>query len=165
MAPGTVGKLPETVVLTLLYISLQLGKASFLLSVKRPIIFSEDSFTDAKWEDGRVVLGGWECSSEPAHARWFHVEVKPEDAPFLFREEKSQWASTSAELLASLAALHGFGWLEVGVARKSLSWTLAGGTDNLAKQFLIAKRSTTRWPLMIINMQLSHCLSQASLSL
>ena len=158
VAPGTVGKLPETVVLTL--------RGSFLLSVKRPLVFSKEAFrTDAKCEDGRVVLGGWECADEPATARWFHVEIKPDEAPFLFREEKSQWASTSAELFASLAALHVFGWLQVDSSRKSLSGALTGGTDNLANQFLTAKRSTTRWPLMIINMQLSHCLSLASLSL
>ena len=165
VAPGTVGKLPETIVLTLLYISLHLKRSSFLLSVKRPLVFSKEAFrTDAKCEDGRVVLGGWECANKPADAKWFHVEVKPDEAPFLFREEKSQWASTSAELLASLAALHAFGWLQVDNSRKYLSWTLTGGTDNLANQFLTAKRSTTRWPLMIINMQLSHCLSLASLS-
>ena len=67
------------------------------------------------------------------------MEINSEDAPFLFREEKSHWASTSAELLASLAALHAFGWLEVDNSRKSLSWTLTGGTDNLANQFLTAK--------------------------
>ena len=137
VAPGTVGKLPETIVLTLLYISLHLKRGSFLLSVKRPLVFSKEAFrTDAKCEDGRVVLGGWECTSEPSTARWFHVEVKSDEAPFLFREEKSQWASTSAELLASLAALHAFGWLQVDDSRKSLSWTLTGGTDNLANQFL-----------------------------
>ena len=151
--------------LTLLYISVHLERGSFLLSVKRPVVFSKEAFrTDAKCEDGRVVLGGWECAGEPATARWFHVEIKPDEAPFL-REEKSQWASTSAELLASLAALHVFGWLQVDSSRKSLSWALTGGTGNLANQFLTAKRSTTRWPLMIINMQLSHCLSLASLSL
>lgn len=165
VAPGTVGKLPETIVLTLLYISLHLKRSSFLLSVKRPLVFSKEAFrTDAKCEDGRVVLGGWECANKPADAKWFHVEVKPDEAPFLFREEKSQWASTSAELLASLAGLHAFGWLQVDNSRKYHSWTLTGGTDNLANQFLTAKRSTTRWPLMIINMQLSHCLSLASLS-
>ena len=64
VSPGTVGELPETVVLILLYISLQLEKGSFLLSVKRPIIFSRESFrTDAKCEDGRVVLGWWHGQS------------------------------------------------------------------------------------------------------
>ena len=129
VAPGTVGKLPETIVLTLLYISLHLKRGSFLLSVKRPVVFSKEAFrTDAKCEDGRVVLGGWERSGEPSAARWFHVEIKPDEAPFLFREEKSQWASTSAELLASLAALHAFGWLQVDDSRKSLSWTLVAQT-------------------------------------
>ena len=33
------------------------------------------------------------------------------DAPYLFKEGKgSQWSSTFFELLATLAALHSFGW-------------------------------------------------------
>ena len=52
VAPGTVGKLPETIVLTLLYISFHLKRGSFLLSVKRPVVFSKETFrTGAKCED------------------------------------------------------------------------------------------------------------------
>ena len=37
---------------------------------------------------------------------WFSVEVEPGQAPYLFDENgESSWASASAELLASLAAL------------------------------------------------------------
>ena len=129
------------------------------MSAKRLIYLEAEAFrTDARCKDGRVVLGGWEVNGDTMLARWFSVEVSPSD-------EKSQCASTSAELLASLAALFAFGWLQRDAGRKTLSWALCGGTDNLANQYLSLKRSTTRWPLMMINMQLSHCLSQASLSL
>lgn len=166
VAPGTVGRLPETVVLTLKYILVQMKGGPYLLSAKRPIYSEAEAFrTDAKCEDGRVVLGGWEMNDNTMLARWFSIEVGPSEAPFLSRDGKSQWASTSAELLASLAALYAFGWLQRDAGRKTLAWSLCGGTDNLANQFLSLKRSTTKWPLMIINMQLSHCLSHASLSL
>ena len=46
MAPGTVGKLPETVVLTLLYISLQLKRGSFLFECETARCFLEGGFQD-----------------------------------------------------------------------------------------------------------------------
>ena len=132
VSSGTVGKLPETVVLTLRYILLQLKGDPFLLSAKRPMQFDAEAFrTDAKCEDGRVVLGGWKVNSDIMLSRWFSIEVGPGEAPFLFRAEKLR-ASTSAELLASLAALFAFGWLQRDTDRKSLSWALFSGTDNLA---------------------------------
>jgi hypothetical protein len=68
--------------------------------------------TDAKCEQGRVVLGGWETRDPPHLARWFSLEVTPGQAPYLFNEKgETQWASTSAELLATLAALHVLGRL------------------------------------------------------
>ena len=43
--------------------------------------------------------------------------------------------------------------------------SLLAGTDNLANDALSSKRSTTKWPLMLINMQLSSALAKARLSL
>ena len=92
--------------------------------------------------------------------------IKEDVAPYLFRPGKgAQWASTSAELLASLAALFAFGWLEVSARRRSLPLVLNAGTDNQSNEALSQKRATTKWPLMIINMQLSVLLSAARLQL
>ena len=58
------------------------------------------------------MLGGWETRDPPHLARWFSLEVTPGQAPYLFNEKgETQWASTSAELLATPAALHVFGHL------------------------------------------------------
>ena len=160
---GTVGRLPETVILTLLYILHELRAESYLVSVKRPANFDVEVFrTDAKCADNFIVLAGWEMSS----MRWFSLKVGPDDAPFLFKPSgESQWASTSAELLATLVALEAFGWLARDRCRKSLTISLAGGTDNKANDALTVKRATTKWPLMAINMQLSTALAKARLSL
>ena len=47
----------------------------------------------------------------------FPREILPGDMPFLFEGGESSWASTSAELLSSMAALQAFGFLFLGVAR------------------------------------------------
>lgn len=76
-----------------------------------------------------------------------------------------QWASTSAELLASLAALKAFDWLDGGRTRRTVHFSLFAGTDNRANDLLSNKRSTTKWPLMLINMELSSSLAKPRLTL
>ena len=160
---STVGKLPETVILTLQYILHELRAETYMVSTKRPDVFEGDQFrTDAKCADGYIVLAGWELKSR----RWFSFRLTPVETPFLFKESgESQWSSTSSELLATLVALVSFGWLTADRHRKSLTIAFCGGTDNKANEALTIKRATTKWPLMAINMQLSSELSKARLSL
>ena len=162
---GMVAKLPETVILSLKYLLKELSADSFLVSALRPAHFSTDQFrTDAKCTDDMVVIAGWECTGD--RRRWFSLTITEDVAPYLFKSGKgAQWASTSAELLASLAALFAFGWLEVSSRRRSLPLVLNAGTDNQSNEALSQKRATTKWPLMIINMQLSVLLSAARLQL
>ena len=162
-AAGTVCRLPDTVILTLQYIAAEFGRETFLVSALRPRHFEGEQFrTDAKCTEEFVVLAGWELKSK----RWFSVKLGPSEVPYLFKPGLgAQWASTSAELLASLLALHMFGWLDETKERKAIEISLVGGTDNRANESLSAKRSTTKWPLMGINMQLSSALSRARLSL
>ena len=160
---STVAKLPDTVILTLKYILAELRIESYLVSAARPQQCSGERFrTDAKCTDDSVVLGGWEIST----GRWFQVKITQDEAPYLFRDGKgAQWASTSAELLASMAALVAFGWAKPVRERKTVELCLFAGTDNRSNEFLSDKRTTTKWPLMLINLQLSSLLSRARLSL
>ena len=69
---------------------------------------------------------------------------------------ESHWASAPAELLATLAALVAFELLADPSRRKNLSVTLVAGRDNQSNEALLAKASATRWPLVLVNMQLSE---------
>ena len=160
---STVAKLPDTVILTLKYLLAELQVESYLVSAARPSnVVGEQFRTDAKCTDDEVILGGWETTS----GKWFQVVIKQSDAPYLFSEGKgSQWASTSAELLASMAALVAFGWAKEGRVRRSVDLCLSAGTDNRSNEFLSYKRTTTRWPLMLVNPQLSSILARARLCL
>ena len=90
---------------------------------------------------------------------WFSLALSPWDAPYLFKEDgDSQWASTAAELLAVLVALHLFGFMVEGVDADPTPLVVSAGTDNLANEFLIRKGLTTKWPLCLIFMQLTDCL-------
>ncbi|CAE7782898.1 unnamed protein product [Symbiodinium pilosum] len=88
------------------------------------------------------------------------------EAPYLFDEEnRSQWASASAELLATLAALFLFGHLEPAARLRHFPVVVPAVTDNRGNESLARKQSTTKWPLMLINIQLSHLLMKAMLKL
>ena len=163
-SPGMVGRLPDTVILTLHYILREMAAETFMVSARRPVYFNSEQFrTDAKCADDFIVLGGWELSSR----RWFSLKLSRVQVPYMFKPDGggSQWASTSAELLASLCALHAFGWLNPASSRRTVALALQAGTDNRANEALSSKRSTTKWPLMLINMQLSASLARARLSL
>ena len=163
IARSTVGRLPETIIVTLRYILLELRAETFMVSTRRPIKHVGDQFrTDAKCSDGLVILAGWELKTR----RWFSLRVYPGDAPYLFkRSGESQWASTSAELMATMLALAAFDWLRESKHRKSLQVAFHAGTDNRANEALTLKRATTKWPLMALNMQMSSMLSKARLGL
>ena len=47
--------------------------------------------------------------------------------------------------------------------RRHMSLSLQGGTDNKANESLSKKRSSTKWPLMLVSMQLSHLSMEAGL--
>eukprot|EP00435_Cladocopium_sp_Y103_P044902 s3525_g12.t1 len=141
-AASTVAKLPDAVILTLEYLQAEFEVESYMVSAKRPYTYSGEQFrTDAKCTDDEVVLGGWELST----GRWFQIVLDEATAPYLFAPGKgAQWAPTSAELLATLAALVAFGWTGVAKSRKSLELCFEAGTDNQGNQFLSEKRSTTK---------------------
>ena len=67
--------------------------------------------------------------------------------------------------MASLAALQWFGYLKESGLRRVVPIYVAAGTDNQANEALSQKRASTAWPLMLVNMQLSHHLFRASLQL
>eukprot|EP00435_Cladocopium_sp_Y103_P026445 s953_g6.t1 len=130
---STVAKLPDAVILTLTYLLAEFKTETYMVSAKRPHVFSGEQFgTDAKCTDDAVVLGGWELST----GRWFQLSLTEQDVPYLFAPGKgSQWASTSAELLATLAGLVAFGWTDPAKSRKVLELCMTAGTDNRGNEF------------------------------
>ena len=123
-SPGMVGRLPDTVILTLHYIAAEMYGETFLISAKRPVHYNAEQFrTDAKCTQDIIVLGGWELESK----RWFSLKLDRTQVPYLFKPDGggAQWASTSAELSASLCALVAFGWLSPTTARRTVAWAAA----------------------------------------
>ncbi|CAE7725645.1 RE2 [Symbiodinium sp. CCMP2592] len=117
--------------------------------------------TDAACNSDSVVLGGWflvrgvVCKSAP----WFQITLRCEEAPWLFKEGLgSSWASTSAELLSSLVALHLLerDFPEVFSCPGSFRACFAGGTDNKSADAISARLLTTKVPVMFVLMEYAH---------
>ena len=118
--------------------------------------------TDAKCESSKVVLGGHEVSGK----RWFCLVVTPTDLPMLFKDDgQSQWASSPAELLGTLVALHVFGVFDRDFSAERTKVVLKAGTDNRSNESTVARASTTKWPLFLFHMQLAEHLMMAGVRL
>ena len=165
VADSAVVRLPDTVILTLEYLDLTFRDMTFKVAAAKTVKREGVAFrTDAKCSDGFVVLDGWECSDSTQQSKWFSLRFTPAEAPYLFNSEgQSQWASASAELLATLAALHVFGHLESGPARRVITVELLAQTDNKSNEGLARRGSTTKWPLLMLNMQLVTFAHEAKL--
>ena len=150
---GTVATMPKLVRLVCMYIEQQLMAKSFMYSCKRPHVIEGDLFrTDAKCETGKVTFGGYHL----VDGRWFSLSVSPFEAPYLFKANgDSQWASAPSELLAVMIALQVYGFLEESAERKQFDLVVQGGTDNRSIEQMTRKAATTRWPLVLVNMQLT----------
>ena len=114
--------------------------------------------TDAKCETGKVTFGGYHLGD----GRWFSLSVSPSEAPYLFKANgDSQWASAPSELLAVMIALQVYGFLEDSAERKQFDLMVQGGTDNRSIEQMTRKAATTRWPLVLVNMQLTDSMMRS----
>ena len=158
---GTVATMPKLVRLVCLYIEQQLMAKTFMYSCKRPCVIEGDLFrTDAKCETGKVTFGGYHLGD----GRWFSLSVSPSEAPYLFKANgDSQWASAPSELLAVMIALQVYGFLDESSERKQFDLVVQGGTDNRSIEQMMRKSATTRWPLVLVNMQLTDSLMRSGM--
>eukprot|EP00435_Cladocopium_sp_Y103_P068191 s408_g31.t1 len=156
---SSVATSPKLVLLVLRFLRERLHECTYMNTCLRPETMAGELFrTDAKCETGRVVLGGHHL----VHGEWFALEVGPSQAPFLFKESgDSQWASTTAELLAVLIALHLFGCLKRNKKEHPVPFRVTAGTDNKANDHLLRKGLTTKWPLCLVFMQLTVAIMSA----
>ena len=160
LARGTVTRVPTLVFISLKFLRRQIQHHGHWVNVLAPWQSPSEAFrTDAKCENGRIVLAGWSLEAgveDLKRASGFCLEVYPTDLPMFFKEDgSSQWCSTAAELMASYAAACAFGYLKGEKQVKNLKLAITGGTDNKSNQSLQNKNMSTKWPLLAVHMQVS----------
>ena len=164
LARGTACRMPALVHLSLVFLRSQLREGHRLVPAPHKATPLQQLFrTDAKCEVGRIVLGGWLLGKDGSSrgASWFCLVLNPSDVPWLFKPDgSSQWASASAELLATYLACVVFAPL-TSLAGLVLPAIITAGTDNRSNPQAIAKGSSMKWPLMGILMQFTTYLFSA----
>ena len=154
-----VAKLPDTVILTLLYLKETLSESDFKVAPSVSRLSEAPAFyTDAKCADDLVVLGGWDAHKPHGEAKWFSLRT-------CSMQRVARNGRQARQSSSPLVALWIFGYLADSLAPRQIPICLPAVTDNRGNQFLLKKQSTTKWPLMLINMQLSHLLKKACLRL
>jgi hypothetical protein len=120
-------------------------------------------FADARADDDKVVLGGWEAiSGRPTdQCRWYSFEIKPQDAPWFFPGGRPSRAIAALELLATVACVVLFGpplidgqRAPLGPRKGTLRLTSAF-TDNKGNAYAAARFHSTKFPLSCIVMELA----------
>ena len=113
--------------------------------------------TDAKAENGRAFIGGWELDSKGTteRARWFSFEIMKEDAPWVFAKSGDpQRVIAALELLATMTAIVLFDPNRTRGGRTGCS--LTGSTDNRGNSYIVAKLASTKWPIAVLLIELSE---------
>ena len=162
---GATLPVPEAVLLVVAWVAAQLKAGGRVTPCRKAEVALGELFrTDAKGEEGRVVLGGWRTlgAASPAAAEWFSLEVGPAQAPWLFRAGQASAAISAAELLATKVAVQL--WAPAAEARRGAT-RLTGLTDNKGNSHIILKQLTTKMPVAAVLMQLTTDLHRAGLSL
>ena len=122
--------------------------------------------TDAKAENGKAFVGGWETkhSNDPSTCRWFSIEVTESWAPWVWCRKRDPGRVIAAlELLATLLALILF--TQDQPPQSSGMMFGSGLTDNKGNSFVLVKMLSTKFPLTILLIELSEQLRKRGLEL
>ena len=103
--------------------------------------------SDAKAEDGKASVGGWECKdgARTKEARWWYMEITKKDFEWAFAKENNpQRVIATLELLGPLLSIVLF------IYRSSDMWasscTIFADTDNQGVSLAMQKFMSTKWP-------------------
>ena len=120
---------------------------------------------DAKAQGASVCVGGWEClqGRQPSEARWFSVELNKTSAPWAFSRGEPFRTIASLELFATLLCIVAFGDQWPRGAGGSIM--LRGITDNQGNQAVMSRLMTSKFPLVVILVELAAQLELRNIDL
>ena len=113
--------------------------------------------SDAKAEDGRAWVGGWEIAGgkSVAEAKWFSFEVLRAEWPWVYAKEGDpQRVIAALELLGTLLCIILFDPLYAMSGKASC--VLTGATDNKGNSYIVRKLASTKWPITSLLLELSE---------
>ena len=150
--------LPWAVAFVLKWVGTRIGHQRLMTAPRPPKGAAVDWFrADAKATDSQAFIGGWELphSGLDTHsARWFALEIKKDDFGWAFAKGSPKRAIAALELLATLLCIKLFGDKDKG--ERPRHCTVTASTDNQGNSFIINKMMTTKYPSIIILLELTE---------
>ena len=122
--------------------------------------------SDAKAEDGKASVGGWECKDGTGtkEARWWYLEITKSDFEWAFAKENDpQRVIATLELLGTLLSIILFNYKSSDMWASSC--TISADTDNQGVSLAMHKFMSTKWPLTALLAELSEQLRERQLEL
>jgi len=120
---------------------------------------------DAKAEGEKVSVGGWLTKGglKAKEAPWFAVELTRSNAPWAFARGDAFRVIASLELLGALVGIMVLMPIRTAAPPEFRGEVpLSCGTDNRGNSFLLDKMLTTKYPLGLVLMELSHQMRRRS---
>ena len=159
--------LPVTMKLILIMIQKEMSRGVATAALQEVDQGSQAIFrADAMASETRVGIGGYEeIEGRPAqNSPWFSEEITQAQAPWLFVHGKDQTFRKIAalEMIATTACVRLFG---DDLRHNGRLIKLAGETDNKGNAHVVAKLLTTKFPLCVTLMQLSHDMGERGVDL
>ena len=164
--PSAFHYMPEAVAVLMLWIRAKVAGMSVRHCRPLRCDTGEIFRVDAKAEGDCVVIGGWESygGCPPSEARWFAVELTKTSAPWAYSKGEPFRTIAALELLGALFAFMLFkddaAWLQ-GSAFVSLT----GYTDNSGNTFLLDRLMTSKYPLVVILIEVAEQLAAENVGL
>ena len=122
--------------------------------------------SDAKAENGRAYIGGWDLSKgkDPKKAAWWYLEVLEDDFPWAFAKANDpNRVIATLELLGTVISIMVFNYSESSLKRSNC--TITGETDNQGISLAMRKFMSTKWPLSGLLIELSEQLRRRNIEL
>jgi len=151
-------RLPALIILILKFLSEELREVRMMPCERRACHIGEAFRVDAGADEGRVRIGGWRTleSDKAATAPWFSVELTRANAPWAFMRGEPFRTIASTELLAALVSLMVLMPETDARSETAATLTLTAGTDNQGNSYLLDRMMTTKYPLVVVLMELAH---------
>ena len=119
-------------------------------------------FTDAKAESDSAWIGGFlEVEGKPGP--WYSLKVDMSWAPWAFAKGDPKKVIAALELLATLVGIRL--WVPEGEDRKTSRVAIRGYTDNKSNEALLKKAMTTKYPSMLVFMEMAEELAHKNCEL
>jgi hypothetical protein len=151
-------KLPTLIVLILKFLAAELKEVRMTACEKRASHKGEAFRIDAKAEGDCVVIGGWRTleSDKALEAPWFSIALTRATAPWAFERGEPFRTIASLELMATLVGLMILMPETEARSESAATLTFTAGTDNQGNSYLLDRMMTTKYPLVVVLMELAH---------